>query len=400
MLNRDNTFIEVDHFQISKHNQSAPGDVFYAQKNASGGRIITTLSDGLGSGIKAGVLATLTSTMITNFILRNIPVKRSAEIIMNTLPVSKDLGISYATFTAVDIHPDSVIKIIEYDNPQYILIRGNSILQIEKQIIPFERTIKETGPKIPTLLYYSTFNAKPDDRIIFFSDGVTQSGMGNNQFPFGWGRDNVQDFILATIQKEPEISARELSRMVVFKAHSHDNYQAKDDISCQVIYFRNPRNLLVMTGPPWKEEEDATMANIFKTFDGKKIICGGTTAKIIARELDLKITIKPRRYDIDVPPESEIEGVDLATEGIITLAAVAKILENGPGDRRSGDPAVKMTELFLDCDRIHFVIGTKINDANYDPEIPVELEIRRTVVRRIAELLEKKHLKEVHLRFF
>ncbi len=142
------------------------------------------------------------------------------------------------------------------------------------------------------------------------------------------------------------------------------------------------------------------MTEIFKTFNGKKIICGGTTAKIIARELDLKITAKRRRYDADGPPESEIEGVDLATEGIITLAAVAKILENGAGTRGSGDPAVKITELFLDCDRIHFVVGTKINDANYDPEIPVELEIRRTVVRRIAELLEKKHLKEVHLRFF
>src|SRR5574344_2240718 len=123
------TFVEVDHFQLCKSGQHSPGDVFLSEKNPSDGRTISTLSDGLGSGIKADVLATLTATMATKFIAADIPAKRAAEIIMNTLPVCKDRGISYATFTIVDIEPNATVKIMEYDNPPYLLIRQQTIVE-------------------------------------------------------------------------------------------------------------------------------------------------------------------------------------------------------------------------------------------------------------------------------
>jgi hypothetical protein len=393
-------YIEVDHFQVCKYGQSAAGDIFYSQKNSPDGRIITTLSDGLGSGIKAGVLATLTSTMATKFLAQNIPMKRTAEIIMNTLPVSKELGISYATFTSVDIAPDSDIKIIEYDNPQYILLRGTDVIAPERQTIPFERANKETGPLIPTLLYFSKWKAAAGDRILFFSDGVTQSGLARAEFPNGWGRENVLSFVLKKIKAEPKLSARELSRAVVFAAEANDGYRAQDDISCGVIYFREPRQILVLTGPPWKDENDKEFAKILRQFTGKKIIAGGTTAKIIERELGIPIKNTGHRFDSDGPPESEMEGIDLVCEGIITLAAAAKILEQGDAYKTTSKAADKMAELLLESDIIDFVVGTKINDANYDPAIPIELEVRRTIIKRIASILETKHLKEVRLRFY
>ena len=237
--------------------------------------------------------------------------------------------------------------------------------------------------------------------MIFFSDGVTQSGMGSPCFPFGWGSNNAQDFILSKVIDNPSISARELARSVVQEACMHDGYKPKDDISCGVIYFRSPRDMLIMTGPPVHKESDSEIARIFALFDGIKIICGGTTANILSRELNRPIKVSLKDFDPKVPPYSEMEGADMVTEGIITMGAVSEILEKD-ADMEGLKPnaATRMVEMFLNCDRIWFVVGTKINEAHQDPNMPVELEIRRNVVKKIAALLQDKYLKEVHIQYF
>ncbi len=395
------TFVEVGYYQLCKHNQRAEGDVFLSQKNPSDGRVITTLSDGLGSGIKAGVLATLTATMATKFIANDMPIRRAAEIIMNTLPVCKDRGISYATFTLVDIEPDATVRIMEYDNPPYVLVRQETIVEPIKDITPFQRKDKTTAPKREALLQYSRYQARPGDRLIFFSDGVTQSGMGSSRFPFGWGGGNVQDFILQEIRDNQLVSARELARIVVQEASLHDGYRPKDDITCGVIYFRNPRDLLVVTGPPLRKERDSELARIFRLFEGEKIICGGTTANILSRELERPITVNLKDFDSKVPPCSRMEGAAMVTEGIITMGAVSEILErDGKTEGMRPNAATRIVEHFLNCDRIWFVVGTKINEAHQDPNMPVELEIRRNVVKKIASLLQEKYLKETHIQYF
>lgn len=395
------TFIEVGHYQVCKHKQHAEGDVFLSQKNPTDGRVITALSDGLGSGIKAGVLATLTATMATRFIAADIPMRRAAEIIMNTLPVCKDRGISYATFTLVDIEPNNTVRIMEYDNPPYVLIRQETIVEPIRDIKKLERKNKSTAPKREAELQYSRYLARPGDRLVFFSDGVTQSGMGSPSYPFGWGYENVQTFILEKIMENPDISARNLAKAVVKEALMHDGYKSKDDITCGVIYGRNPRDLLVLTGPPLRKESDGDYAHLFDSFDGKRIICGGTTANIISRELNRPIKVQLKDFDAKIPPYSEMEGAEMVTEGIITLGGVAELLENGAKTEGLKQNAVtKMVDLFLDCDRIKFVVGTKINEAHQDPNMPVELEIRRNVVKKIASLLQDKYLKEVSIQYF
>lgn len=397
----ENTFIEVGHYQLCKYNMHVEGDVFLSQKNPSDGRVITALSDGLGSGIKAGVLATLTATMATRFIAMDIPIKRAAEIIMNTLPVCKERGISYATFTLVDIEPSAAVRIMEYDNPPYILVRQNTVVEPIKEMTELVRKNKKTAPRRESILQYSRYDARPGDRLIFFSDGVTQSGMGSMVFPFGWGFENVQTFVLQCIEENPNISARELARKVVQQASSFDGFSPKDDITCGVIYFRNPRDMLVVTGPPVLKENDKVVAQLFDSFEGRKIVCGGTTANILSRELNRKINVILKDIDPIVPPISEMEGADMVTEGIITMGKVSEILENGGNtDKMKRNAATRMVEMFLDSDRIHFAVGTKINEAHQDPNMPVELEIRRNIVKKIASLLQDKYLKEVHIQYF
>jgi len=400
------SFIEVAHYQLYKSGQGAGGDSFLSQKNDSDGRVITVLSDGLGSGIKAGVLSTLTATMAMKFVAADIPIQRAAEIIMTTLPVCKERGISYATFTLVDIEPNSTVKIMEYDNPGYVLVRQDTVIEPIKNCASIERKNRKTAPQREAVVYYSDYRARPGDRLVFFSDGVTQSGMGTKQFPLGWGAVRAQEFILETIRECPDISARELAKRIVLKAQQFDCYRAKDDITCGVIYFRRPRDLLIMTGPPVNPEHDAEMHREFISFPGRKIISGGTTANILSRELGKKVKLILRNIDPEIPPISEMEGADLVTEGIITLGRVAEILEQGSRigatasterDRENG--AGKIVELLLDSDRINFVVGTRINDAHQDPNMPVELEIRRNIVKRIQSLLVEHYLKEVTIRY-
>jgi len=251
------------------------------------------------------------------------------------------------------------------------------------------------------VIHYSEFDTQLGDRIVFFSDGVSQSGLGRVGLPLGWGQDRVIDFLQRQISAENEISSRELSRQLVAEALTNDGRAAKDDITCGTIYYRRPRRLLVITGPPFSKDRDGELAELMQTFDGRKAICGGTTAGIVSRLLGRPVTMDLKNLDPEIPPPAAMEGVDLVTEGTVTLAKVAEILERGnPGEPTCKNPATDLVSLMLQSDIVEFVVGTRINEAHQDPNIPVELDLRRNIIRKIAALLEMRHLKESHVRFF
>jgi hypothetical protein len=348
----------------------------------------------MGHGVKANMLATLTATMALNFTKEHKEPQKIAEIIMKTLPVCSVRQISYSTFTIVDIEVGGKVSILEYDNPQCTIIRNNQVFDPGWQCL-----LLNEGKNTKELLYCS-FTPEKEDRILYWSDGIAQSGLGSDQYPFGWGVDAAAKFVIEKIKKNPLISARKLSVLTVNKAFQNDHYHAKDDTSCAGIYFREPRKLLLCTGPPIRKQSDKELAKMVKNFQGKIVISGGTTADIIARELDIKIEDTLEFDDPDLPPESQMEGIDLVTEGILTLSKVANILKNYTGDQDLGNgPADKMVKMFIRSDEIHILIGTKINIAHQDPTLPVELEIRRTVAKRIARLLDQKFLKGGSVRY-
>lgn len=388
-------FIEVDMWQHNCKGRPVCGDVFLSKKIKEENRLVMVLSDGLGSGIKANVLASLTASMAVNYTLLKEPIGRIAHTIMKTLPVDSERKISYATFTIVDIESDGETHVVEYDNPSYVLIRNGKVITPEKQSI----TLEECSVR-RKVMYHSHFSAQKEDRMVIFSDGVTQSGMGTRQMPFGWGDKAVEKYILSELKKKPTRSATTLAKKIVQQAQNNDIYIAKDDTTCAVVYFREPRHLLICTGPPFHEQKDRYLASIVKSYKGKKIICGGTTAQILSREFGQEIEVGFNVGKSGLPPTSSMEGVDLITEGILTIGKVAEILEaHTSGDVIGDGPAVEIVHMLLQNDIIDFVVGTKINIAHQDPNLPVELEIRRNVIKRIVKLLEEKFLKEVRLQF-
>lgn len=386
-------FLEVDYYQICKHKQIACGDSFYSRKFDD--RIVTVLADGLGSGIKASVLATLTTTMAASFISSHMDIKRAAEVIMETLPVCSYRKIGYSTFTIVDACFDGKVSIIEHDNPSFVLIRDEQVQELQKQEIKLKNERKSK-------LFYSQFTLMPEDRIAFYSDGVSQAGMGMPLFPLGWLENGANEFLLKLVRENVHISAGEISKRLALKAKEHDGNTAADDISCAAIYMRKPRQTLLMTGPPYIPEHDKILVDIASNFEGKKLICGGTTAAIISRETNtpIHVNLKELSYDSDIPPTAIMHGYELVTEGTITLSKTLKILEKDPPLESLCENAVKkLINILLDSDIIRFVVGTKINDAHQDPALPKELEIRRNLVKQLANCLENKYLKQTSIEF-
>ena len=392
----DNGFyIEVGSSQRNHLGERICGDMFLSEKVKEEGRTVVVLSDGMGHGVKANLLATLTATMAINFTKEHKDAHKIAEIIMNTLPVCSERKISYATFTIVDIDKDGQCTILNYDNPDALVMREKELLEPEWQTIRLEaddRSEKE--------LRACTFKAQKEDRILLLTDGITQSGLGKGKYLLGWGYDNLRNHVLSLVEDKPRISAGKLASLVVNKAHANDGYQAKDDTSAAVIYFREPRHLLICSGPPYEKEKDKELAELVKNFNGRKILSGGTTADIVSRELKIPIEDTLEFDDPDLPPLSFMEGIDLVTEGILTLSKTAELLEKySPRTELGKGPADLIVKQVLESDAIHLVAGTAVNVAHQDPNLPVELEIRRSVMKKIAGILEEKFLKEVSLKY-
>jgi hypothetical protein len=392
----DNSFfVEVGVFQKSHIGERICGDVFLSRKVKEENRTIAVLSDGMGHGVKANLLATLTATMTLNFTVEHRDVHKIAEIIMNTLPVCSERKVSYSTFTIIDIEDSGQTTIINYDNPECIIIRDGNVFLPHWHTITLDSEINKDKE-----IKACTFKAQKEDRIIMLTDGITQSGLGRGKYLLGYGIENTKELIQSKVKEKNDISASRLATFMVNKAHANDEYQSKDDISSVVIYLREPRKLLLCSGPPFDQKKDEYLVDKVKYFKGKKIISGGTTVDIIARGLNLPIEDTLEFNDPDLPPVSMIEGIDLATEGILTLSKVNSILEKFNERTELGKgPADEIIKLFLESDEIQLCIGTAINIAHQDPNLPVELEIRRSVAKKLAKLLEEKFFKEVTLEF-
>ncbi len=384
-------FIDTGYSQCSHASERVCGDSVAFKKIPAEERMLAVLADGLGHGLKANILALMTSTMALRFVADDRNILHSAEIIMDALPVCQDRGISYATFTIVDSRLDGSTRIVEMGNPPFLLVRNGRLVNFSPE--------ESVSPKYPErkLLSYD-FKAEPHDRLIFFSDGVTQAGLGTAGLPTGWGVSGASEYVLRRLQANPEISAQELAEQVLREAIAREpRLKPADDISVVSFHYREPHRVLVFTGPPFDQGRDAECARYFNEFRGARVVAGGTSAEIIARELKLPLSADLDSPRGSLPPASRMSGVDLVTEGIFTLSTVARYLE--AGEENKPDPAGRMVELMRRNDVIEFVVGTRINEAHQDPNLPMDLELRRSIVKRIAQSLRERYMKEVTIRF-
>lgn len=348
------------------------------------GSIIIVLADGLGSGVKASILSTLTSKIISTMMAEGLTLEDCVETIAHTLPICSVRGVAYSTFTILHIVNNSEIELIQYDNPLVILLRGGKNFD-------YPKTEMNIGNK---RIYKSVIKLCENDIFIAMSDGCPHAGIGL-VYNFGWKREDIISFMEGVAPVG--YTAKTLSTILIDEVNKLYGAKPGDDATACVIRVRKREPMNILFGPPSDRDDSERMMSLFFSKEGKHIVCGGTTSTIAARYLGkpLKATLNFERSD--VPPIAEIEGVDLVTEGVITMNKVVEYAKDALGDNSlyekwgfSHDGASLICRLlFEEATDINFFVGRAINPAHQNPDLPINFNIKMNLVEQLSDCLKK-----------
>ncbi len=370
--------------QLRKHGEELCGDSIAVSSHSDS--VILALSDGLGSGVKANILATLTTRIAMHMLENDLPLGEVVQTLSETLPICKVRKLAYSTFAIAQFFSRGSARVVEFDSPAAMLLRRRKLQPVVYEERSIEgKTIRE-----------SFFDLETGDWIIFVSDGVLNAGIGG-VYPLGWGWDQSAHFLEE--QAHPELSAQDLAEKIAGTVSELYADSPGDDVSIVVIKVRRKLVATVLTGPPAKKSEDEALVSQFIRRAGRLAVCGGTTAKIVSRYIGQPLEVDLKTMTPDVPAIARIEGMDIVTEGILTLTQVSELLRTGirkEDVRFRTDGAAELIRLFLEVDHVQFLVGRGVNPAHQNPELPQHLEIRLAVVREIAEELRKRG-KEVNI---
>ena len=346
--------------------------------------MVIVLADGLGSGVKASILSTLTSKIISTMMAAGLPLEECVSTIAATLPVCSVRGVAYSTFTIMHIKDNETAEIIQYDNPHVILIRDNVSCD-------YPKTEMNTDGK---RIYKSTVKLCENDIFIAMSDGCPHAGIGT-AFNFGWKREDIAAF-METIS-HCGYTAKTLSTILVDECNKLYGNRPGDDATACIVKIRKREPMNMLFGPPSNRSDCDRMMSLFFSKEGKHIICGGTTSSIAAKYLGktLKPSLNFERSDI--PPIAEIDGVDLVTEGVITVNRVLEYAKDYLDKNESyeqwnfkRDGASLISRLlFEEATDINFYVGRAINPAHQNPDLPINFSIKMNLVEELSACLRQ-----------
>ena len=355
-------------------------DVVEQDENSS----VIVLADGLGSGVKASILSTLTSKIISTMMAEGLPIEECVSTIAATLPVCSVRGVAYSTFTIIHLKNNETAEIIQYDNPQVIVIR-------DEENYDYPKTEMNIGGK---KIFKSVIKLRENDIFVAMSDGCPHAGIGIS-YNFGWKREDIISFVesLAPVG----YTAKTLSTILVDECFKLYGGKPGDDATACVVRIRKREPMNILFGPPSNRDDANRMMSLFFSKEGKHIICGGTTSSIAAKYLGKPIKASLDFTQSDVPPTAEIEGVDLVTEGVITVNKVVEYAKDYLGEnkhyehwslKRDGASLISRL-LFEEATDINFYVGRAINPAHQNPDLPINFSIKMNLVEELSACLKK-----------
>ncbi|MCI5948684.1 MAG: serine/threonine-protein phosphatase [Oscillospiraceae bacterium] len=379
----NNLCAEIGYKSINHEGEQLCGDhvdIIEQDENST----VVVLADGLGSGVKASILSTLTSKIISTMMAEGLPLEECVSTIAATLPICSVRGVAYSTFTIIHLINNETAELIQYDNPPVILLRDCEVYDYPKSELNID------GKKI----FKSVIKLQENDIFVAMSDGCPHAGIGI-AFNFGWKWDDIAAYMSSF--SHIGYTAKTLSTMLVDECNKQYGYHPGDDTTACVIKIRKREPMNLLFGPPRNRDDCDRMMSLFFSKEGKHIVCGGTTSSIAAKYLGkpLKATLNFERSD--VPPIAEIEGVDLVTEGVITINKVLEYAKDALGKNelyehwsyKHDGASLICRMLFEEATDINFFVGRAINPAHQNPELPINFNIKMNLVEELSSCLKQ-----------
>ncbi len=377
-------FIDASYNSLKKYNEELCGDCI-KQANLKDCKIFV-LADGLGSGVKANILSTLTSNIALTMLREGATLEETIDTIVHTLPVCRQRHLAYSTFTLIKIFRDGDAYVAEFDNPSIFLHKNG-------KDIPIEKTLKVVGDKN---IYESRFKMDKDTMLVAVSDGVVHAGVGHS-LDLGWEWVNVNTY-LRDLSKD-DISTKDVVSNVLDCCNDLYENEPGDDTSVLAVKIKEQQVINLFFGPPRDRKNDTEVFEKVLRSGEKVVICGGTTAQIASRLLGREMDFDMDTMTMDIPPIAKIEGIELVTEGVITLSKAIDILReyvkpdyNPKLDSRlhENNAAAMLARLLIeDCDGVKIYQGTAINPAHQDLAFKMDFVFKINQMNEFKTLLEK-----------
>lgn len=376
--------LDISCKSLNKYREELCGDqVKYRETDDSG---ILVVADGMGNGVKANILSTLTASILGNMLYNGSPLDEALETVARTLPVCPTRKMAYSTFMALQIYENGETYIAEYDSPGCLFLREGKVTEL-----PFkERNINGR------IIRECRIQAREDDMFILLTDGVINAGLGLSN-SLGWGIENagrwVEDNYTDTVLPS-QIASGILDQCDLLYQN-----QPGDDCTAAVVRVIKKKTVKILTGPPSSPDKDEEIVQRFMAMDGQAVLCGGTTATIVSRVLQRPLEVSLEYFDVDIPPMAKMEGMKLVTEGIVTLNRVLQLVNKyNAGNVDSAfyqelqkkDGASQLARLLLEeCTDVRMIVGKTMNEAYQNPMLPIEFNLRMILVERLQTALEK-----------
>lgn len=381
-------YIDVSYRSLNKKGEELCGDKVEHISTEEGS--ILVLSDGMGSGVKANILATLTSKIAVTMLKEGAPIEDTIETIASTLPECSVRRMAYSTFTIIKIDNSGECYMVEYDNPPSFFFRDGCDY-------PLVKRKRQVGDK--TILE-SNFTLKPGDLLAVVSDGAVHAGVGE-LLNLGWEWENINDFLRALSTKK---FAGDITSDLLDVCNTLYDSRPGDDTTVMALKLQPIRKLTLFTGPPKDKSMDEDFVKMVEDASGMVVLSGGTTANIVAERWKRDIIIDLEEYRRDsIPPVGRLDGVDLVTEGLITLNRATEYLSSyiHEGAELTGDDAAMQLArmLVFESSHIEIVAGTAVNPAHQNPDFPVDFNIKLKVVKNLKEILKclGKNVNIIHI---
>lgn len=391
----ERVFFDISSKSINKKNEELCGDKVEWVPVEDG--MIVVLSDGLGSGVKANILATLTSKIIATMLQGGATLEDTVDTIVHTLPVCKVRKLAYSTFSILKLNYNGQAQLIEFDCPGCIFVRDGIVMPIDyTERVIAGKTIRE-----------ASFQLQVNDLLCLTSDGVMFAGIGA-VLNLGWNWESVCDFLTENYTDE-ESSARMSAALI---GACQDLYMSEpgDDTTVAMVKVIPQQVVSMLSGPPKMREDDSRMVTDFMAEEGKKMVCGGSSGNLVARELGTEVTTD-LLFDADgtLPAIGHIPGIDLVTEGVLTLGKCLKLLKKyvrGEFDAEFFDEldadngASRLAKLLIEeCTELNLFVGMAVNDAHKETELNFDLSMRQNLVEQLVRTAEEME-KRVTVRYY